>query len=267
MAGTLRCPRCGRDNDASFAFCPACSQELRPQSIPTPVAGRPTPIGGRPTPALGATETRRAAALRLVAIRHDGLPGPTFALTRAPLHCGRTEGELRFPDDATVSPRHCRFSARDDGAWVEDLGSLNGTFLRLRQPRSLAPGDVFRVGRQLLRLDPAPRPEAGGEARPWGAPDGGHAARVVQLLEGGGTGEAFPLRPGENPLGRESGAVSFPTDRYVSARHARLDVAAGAVVLTDVGSSNGTFVRLAGAARLASGDQVLVGMQLLRVEG
>jgi pSer/pThr/pTyr-binding forkhead associated (FHA) protein len=86
------------------------------------------------------------------------------------------------------------------------------------------------------------------------------------VLEGGGTGEAFPLRPGSTIVGREGGDVAFPADRYVSARHARVDVIGSAVSVSDLGSSNGTFVRVTGPAEISAGDQFLLGMQLLRVE-
>ena len=39
-----------------------------------------------------------------------------------------------------------------------------------------------------------------------------------------------------------------------------------AVTLTDLGSSNGTFVRVGGPTEIGAGDQLLLGMQLLRVE-
>jgi len=305
MAANPRCPRCGQENDASFGFCQSCGQNLRAPPRLCAGCGNPLLPGARfcgfcgraaeavppagpatppprnpprqaPTPARvpsqgsfgGNVEVREAKVLRLVAVRHDGLPGPTYVVTRAALSCGRTQGEVKFPDDASISPRHCRFLTREDGVYLEDLGSVNGTFVRLRQPRALLPGDEFRVGRQLLRLEPIPRPPAGeGAVRPWGSADPGYRARLTQLLEGGGAGEVFPLRAGENTLGREAGQVSFPGDRYVSARHARLDVTDGAVLLTDVGSSNGTFVRMTAPARIDVGDQILVGMQLLRVEG
>ncbi len=102
--------------------------------------------------------------------------------------------------------------------------------------------------------------------RPWGTKDPGYRFRLSQLLEGGGLGEIFPLREGENVVGREAGEVTFPADRYVSARHARHRRGEGGVTLADAGSSNGTYVKLAGTTELAAGDQVLVGAQLLRVE-
>ncbi len=181
--------------------------------------------------------------------------------------CGRARGDLRFADDATVSPEHARFTIRGDAVFVEDLKSLNGTFVRLRVPRPLASGDDIRLGRQLLRVEAIHRPAEGTGVRPWGSVDAGHRARLIQLLDGGGTGEVFPLRNGDNTIGREAGQVCFPSDRYVSARHARIDVAETGMVLSDLGSSNGTFVRIPGPAQVVAGDQILIGMRLLRLEG
>jgi pSer/pThr/pTyr-binding forkhead associated (FHA) protein len=152
---------------------------------------------------------------------------------------------------------------------VEDLGSVNGTFVRLREPRRVAVGEEIRIGRQLLRLEPLPRPAQPADrgVRPWGTRDAGCRFRLSQLLEGGGLGEVFPLHDGENLLGREAGDATFPADRYVSARHARIEVSGAEITLADLGSSNGTFVKVTGAVDLAPGDQLLVGGQLLRVEG
>jgi pSer/pThr/pTyr-binding forkhead associated (FHA) protein len=208
-----------------------------------------------------------APGLRIVPVRADGLPGAVHALGAAALVCGRVRGEIRFADDATVSPEHARFSARGGTAVVEDLRSLNGTFVRLRGPRALSSGDEVRLGRQLLRVEPLPHAVEGTGARPWGSADPGYRVRLVQVLEGGGVGEVFPLADGESVVGREAGDVTFPSDRYVSARHARLEVTPTGVMLTDVGSSNGTFVRAVGPTPIGPGDQVLIGMQLLRIEG
>jgi pSer/pThr/pTyr-binding forkhead associated (FHA) protein len=208
--------------------------------------------------------------VRLAIVRNDGQPGTVFPVDREEVLCGRSEGGIRLADDATVSPRHARFTLRAGVLRAEDLGSVNGTFIRIRAPRPLAPGEELRVGRQLLRLEPLARPAEPGSrgVDVWGAPDTGCRLRLSQLLEGGGLGEIFPLRDGENTIGREAGEVTFPSDRYVSARHARIDVSGGgAATLVDVGSSNGTFVKISGAIELALGDQLLVGGQLLRVEG
>jgi pSer/pThr/pTyr-binding forkhead associated (FHA) protein len=207
------------------------------------------------------------APVRLVLVRHDGLPGASHALDREVTICGRRDGDLLLPEDGSVSPRHAAITLREGRIRIEDLGSSSGTFLRLRAPRALSFGDEIRMGRQLLRLEPMPRPAAAaGPGTPWGSADPGYRARLVQLLEGGGLGEVIPLRAGANAVGRDSGDVSFPGDRYVSGRHARIDVGEGAITLTDLGSSNGTFLRVNGPTDVGPGDQVLLGMQLLRLE-
>ena len=53
----------------------------------------------------------------------------------------------------TVSRQHARFVRTGDGFFVEDLSSLNGTFLSLREAHLLASGDVFRMGNEVLRFE------------------------------------------------------------------------------------------------------------------
>jgi len=277
------CPRCGARMPLAFRFCGHCGQAVvegaPPQGGLTPAPGRlplpasgpgpgPAAAPGTPaTPATAAPPEPAPGTPRLVLVRHDGAPGPSHPLARETTVCGRREGDVLLPEDGSVSPRHASVTLRGGRLWLEDLGSTAGTFLRLRAARALVFGDEIRLGRQLLRLEPLPRPNpAAGDARPWGSPDPGYRARLVQVLEGGGTGEAFPLRPGSTILGREGGDVAFPGDRYVSARHARVDVIGAAVSVSDLGSSNGTFVRVTGPVEISAGDQFLVGMQLLRVE-
>lgn len=294
MAPPLKCPRCGKENDSSFSFCLDCGQPLRSaaeRSCPHCAAKMPAAFRfcgncGRPVEPVAPAVTGRGPQVpaaapapvpspigidapppRLVLLRHDGLPGQTFTLSRDVTVCGRKEGEILLADDGSISPRHAAVTVRDGRIRLEDLGSVSGTFVRLRAPRALTFGDEIRMGRQLLRLEPLAREGSGpGEARTWGSPDPGYRMRLAQILEGGGAGEVFPLRLGTNAVGRESGEVTFPSDRYVSGRHARVDVTETAVTLTDLGSSNGTFVRVSGATEVVPGDQILLGMQLLRIE-
>jgi len=67
-------------------------------------------------------------------------------------------------------------------------------------------------------------------------------------------------------VGREAGEVMFPSDRYVSARHARIDLKGDVVTVTDLGSSNGTFRKISGPTPLSLGDQLLIGGKLLKLE-
>jgi pSer/pThr/pTyr-binding forkhead associated (FHA) protein len=292
MAKPVKCELCGRENDPSLSSCLDCGRPLArgtlrtaaPSSCPrcaapvlpgyrfcgqcgAEIAATPAPDPARPSGPPGGPAPR---GLRLSLVRTDGAQGPSYPLHAPTCVCGRTEGDLRLADDATVSPRHASLTVAGERVTVEDLGSVNGTYVRIKGPQPLAAGEEFRLGRQLLRVEPVPRPAtvpAGdGEARAWGPPDPGYRLRLAQLLEGGGLGEIHPLREGENVIGREAGDVIFPADRYVSARHARIELRGDAVTLTDLGSSNGTFRRIAGPTQLAPGDQLLIGAQLLKLE-
>ena len=70
------------------------------------------------------------------------------------------------------------------------------------------------------------------------------------------------LRPGENVIGRVEDGVVWLDSPAVSRRHARIVVAEGRVVLEDLGSKNGTFVRgqrITSPVPLADGDEFRVG--------
>ena len=67
-------------------------------------------------------------------------------------------------------------------------------------------------------------------------------------------------------IGRERGDVIFPEDGYVSGLHCRIHKDGDSVVLTDVGSSNGTFVRIEGEKKCSSGELLLMGQQLFRLQ-
>ena len=59
---------------------------------------------------------------------------------------GRESADIEIPEDTFVSGAHCRFSCRDDGLFVEDLGSANGTYTRVRPGESVPFGGLVLVG-------------------------------------------------------------------------------------------------------------------------
>jgi pSer/pThr/pTyr-binding forkhead associated (FHA) protein len=70
------------------------------------------------------------ATLILKATAGD-LQGQQFRFS-SPSYCvlGRSRNcTLRLPGDATVSRQHCLVEMDTDGVWIQDLGSLNGTFV------------------------------------------------------------------------------------------------------------------------------------------
>ena len=95
---------------------------------------------------------------RLVVVRSRHLDeGSDFVLNSAQITVGRGgQNDIALPQDEFASARHARFEPRQDGVWIQDLGSTNGTFLngvRLERPRRLTSGDVVRVGETDLRYE------------------------------------------------------------------------------------------------------------------
>ncbi len=243
------CPRCDAENPDSASTCHACGSPMRSGTM---VMAAPK-LAARPQ-----------VALRVV--RADGGPESVVRMTGDTLTCG-PQGDLPLMDDPFIMPEQARFFFSGGRLAVEDVGGANGVFVRLRQERELPVGGELRLGRQRLVLEPIPAAAVGpGGAHIWGSMDPGYRLRLVQILEGGLRGAAFPLKEGDNQLGREQGEITFPTDGFVSGRHALLSVKQDRLRVRDVGSSNGTFIRLTGPVFVDNGDHFLIGRQLLRVE-
>ena len=92
------------------------------------------------------------------------------------------------------------------------------------------------------------------------------ALQVTQHLRGGQTGWVFRPDGEVVTLGREGNDINFPDDPFISGRHAQVSLDGEGMLLTDLGSKNGTFLRIRQDTQLAHGDYVFMGQQLLRVE-
>jgi DNA-binding NtrC family response regulator len=87
-------------------------------------------------------------------VYHDGGTLVVPLILHGALTVGRTDAaDVVVPEDS-LSRRHARFSWSDEGVWVEDLGSTNGTFVGGRKiTRALvAPGDDISLGSVIASL-------------------------------------------------------------------------------------------------------------------
>lgn len=239
------CSRCGSKLSADSKFCAICGAPR--------VTSTPARTGAKPR-----------VALRIV--RADGGPEAHVPMQGEQLVCGR-RGDLSIGDDPFVADAQARFFFASGRLAVEDVGGGNGVFVRIRQERDVGAGGELRIGRQRLLVEAIPPPAMSPTgALMWGSPDPGVRFLLVQILEGGVRAAAFPLKEGDNALGREVGDVTFPTDGFVSGRHAILQARGDRLTVKDLGSSNGTFLRLGAPTLVEDGDQFLIGRELLRVD-
>ena len=206
---------------------------------------------------------------KLILIRGEGLDGISYHLNSTEHVAGRQQGAILFPDDAWLSPRHANFFYRDQKLFVRDEGSLNGVFWRIQGPTPLTPGTMFLCGEQVFKLDlaqPLPEGPEPDQTYFYASPSKAWSFRVVQVLNGGVEGMVVHDENGLVTIGREDCDMNFPLDRFLSDKHAQIEDAGGQFVLTDLGSQNGTFVRIQEQQELVHGDYVFLGKQLLRVE-
>ncbi|MCC6215471.1 MAG: FHA domain-containing protein [Polyangiaceae bacterium] len=208
------------------------------------------------------------ARARLILIRGDGMEGVSYHL-KAEEHAIGREGEIEFPDDPFISPRHANLFYRDGRLVVRDEGSLNGVFVRVRGAVELSAGDCFVAGEQLFRVDPTPRASDSADSDGtffYSSPKYPSSFRLNQILDGGSLGMTVCALGTSLNIGREDGDLNFPGDVYMSARHCTVEEREGRFVLTDHDSRNGTYVRIKAEQPLTHGDYLFVGKKLLRVE-
>ena len=215
--------------------------------------------------------TQPAGKAKLTVIKGEGMDGVTYLLNATEHVAGRTEGAIMFPDDPLLSPRHANFIYRDGQLHVIDEGSVNGVFIRIKAPVILGPGALFLIGEQLLQVEPSPpdlgpQPDAEGTYF-YASPKRPSKMKLIQRLRGGEIGMIYRSRSDTISIGREGNDVNFLDDPFISGRHAQIAISPeGQVTLIDLGSKNGTFVRINDEIALDHGDHVFVGQQLLRVE-
>ncbi len=257
-SGPTPCPNCTKPVPVGFKFCGSCGYDM------AAVAAAFAPTGAPPPPAASPSAAVRGS---LTLIRPDGSEGESVSLhDQTPV--GRDAGGP-FASDSYLSPRHADFSFRGSELWVKDAGSLNGVFVRIDRevPVALEPGAIFRVGQEILRFEPIPAPSRDADGvELMGSPNPGLIGRISLVIGRETTGNCYAIPPGGMHLGRERGDIIFPEDGYVSGLHCRIHAENGQVWLTDVGSSNGTFLRVRGERAVKRGALLLMGQQLFRAD-
>ena len=143
------CTRCGHPNKDDARYCANCGAALQDETTIsiTPIEAE---LEGPDEAAVPVDELEAGQGLLLV--KHGPNAGSTFMLEADVTTVGRNPESDVFLDDVTVSRTHAEFRRTDDGFFVHDRGSLNGTYVNRERVdvTKLASHDEVQIGKFKL---------------------------------------------------------------------------------------------------------------------
>ena len=94
---------------------------------------------------------------RVLVITQGSQTGQSAALADGVIMIGRGADCQIILDDDYVSTRHARVVSAENGIYVEDMGSTNGSYVngqRITAPTTITMSDTVRIGKTILKLEP-----------------------------------------------------------------------------------------------------------------
>ena len=150
----MHCPECGFVNAEGANYCQKCGAFLG--------EAKEGQSGGDTTEVYQVDETGELKPVDLEEVTGEGATlvirsgggraGEVFNVAGEKLTIGRSPDAEVFLDDVTVSRNHALLVRRNDGLYVDDLGSLNGSYVNRRRIEShkLVDGDELQIGKFKL---------------------------------------------------------------------------------------------------------------------
>jgi len=219
--------------------------------------------------------------------------GKRFPLGGRKIVLGRTEGDIRFPNDSTVSSSHAEIILTADGRILFVDHSRNGSKVNDQivhySQVELKSGDVIDIGLTVLRFTgraPAPTPAAPQPQAPVEvplsqkptelavspiqdiahAPTGQFLGAELEVIRGPDKGKRFPLVKTMTTIGRMEDRDIQLTDITVSRRHCILEFRGGRFFIRNE-STQGTKVNgelIQQERELNDGDEIEMGGTVIK---
>ncbi|MDO8684143.1 MAG: FHA domain-containing protein [Armatimonadota bacterium] len=278
MAVSITCPVCKTENPPGDQYCMDCGFLLSSTPVEVEMPSEEAPG-------------------KLI----ETASGREFALHLGENSVGRQSSDVLITD-GSVSRSHAKLTLADGKLMVEDLGSSNGTFVNGQKVEpgeqvEAANGAEIKFGGCAMKVDLAEaiaeeestategQVEEAEETAPVEVAEAEPIAEVEEIVEEAepvaavaklfGVGETsgeYMILPGENTIGRRSeNTIMISNDPHVSGSHASIVAGEDGFQLTDLGSTNGTFVNDTGipaqqSVDLKSGDEIVFGRSKFRFE-
>ena len=148
----MHCPECGFVNGEGANYCQKCGAFLAATEGTHEHTTQQYQLDDE-TGELRPVDPEAAAHGGMLVIRAGGgRAGETFELSGERMAIGRSPEAEIFLDDVTVSRNHALLVRRRDGLYIDDLGSLNGSYVNRHRIEShkLQSGDELQIGKYKL---------------------------------------------------------------------------------------------------------------------
>ena len=146
------CPECGFANDDGASYCQRCGAFLAQAEPPPGITTATYKIGETGEVEVVELEDVVARGAALVIRAGGGRAGESFPIEGDRLSVGRRPESHVFLDDVTVSRDHALIVRRGSDWYLDDCGSLNGTYVNRHRIDShrLTDGDELQIGKYKL---------------------------------------------------------------------------------------------------------------------
>ena len=269
------CSECGAIVQPTHTFCGECGAKYvdlskeRLQSNLAKQANASTSISALPPVAPAPIE----ASFELQHLGDDG-----DASEKIPLYEGENiigqNSSVQLAADSFISPNHLKITCKGKTAVIEDNHSLNGVFFRFRGATlPLHSGDTIRIGEELLmymkgnsRHRIIPPPEDNEDTKVAGGREQAGWGYLRVIMGAYSEGSVFRLSGDSVSIGRTRADILFERDSFVSGTHAKIQRSNEVTTITDLDSSNGTFLRFKNPLIVKNETTyILIGNQLLKM--
>lgn len=158
----IACARCHTAIEPGASYCPHCGQTLpNPIGSACPTCAAVTPLSAAFCETCGAAVPPQPQLI----VTNSGLRLPLFSSDQTAVVVGRSDALSGVAPDLDLEPyagelaglsrRHARFTRHDLRCWIEDLNSVNWTYLNQQRltperPAPLNDDDLVRLGNVWL---------------------------------------------------------------------------------------------------------------------
>ena len=197
----------------------------------------------------------------------NGRPAAEISFDQGSYTIGRVDGNDVVLPSSSVSRTHARIFVSNNKCYIDDLGSANGVTvdgIPIKERTEISNGSKIRIGEYTLYLEYKDQSEVSStqEVLKTQIVSGDQSGFKIVRIGDKFAGEDFMLSEAINSIGRTEDNYILLSDQSISRNHAKITNHGMKYVLTDLNSSNGTFVnnkKITGDYTLQSGDQVRFG--------